>query len=154
MAASLKLNSILVLTSVNIQVSARSQIASFPVRANVKELKSSKQVVRAAAEEDKELPNLAEGIRSRSDFTGLGYTGEDSAGQSNIFAVEPKLYVAEEGDASNEESNGANAVAAAIGGLVLVVGLFLVSQLGGAEVDDGYAVGESLSSIVERMTVS
>ena len=32
---------------------------------------------------------------------GLGFTDEDSAGQSNIFAVEPKQYVSDKNTSSN-----------------------------------------------------
>lgn len=59
--------------------------------------------------------------------SGLGYTEDDSAGQTNIFAVEPKLYLAGSSRDVNTDPNvniaivtaGALAIAAIASGLII-----------------------------------
>jgi len=63
------------------------------------------------------------------DFTpsarsGLGFTSDDSAGQSNIFAVEPKQYVSD----SNTSSNvGGPAIAGAVAVGLIVAGIRILT---------------------------
>ncbi|KAL3149402.1 hypothetical protein ABBQ32_002198 [Trebouxia sp. C0010 RCD-2024] len=74
--------------------------------------------------EKKESPKFSFAPNSRS---GAGYTDDDSAGQTNIFAVEPRLYLA--GSDRDVEVNpaaniaivtaGALAIAAIASGLVI-----------------------------------
>lgn len=61
---------------------------------------------------------------------GLGYTAEDSAGQSNIFAVEPKTYVA---GSSKDPKAGAGSLvyavtAGVIGAAAIAAGVSLTAQ--------------------------
>eukprot|EP00240_Pyramimonas_obovata_P006730 CAMPEP_0118920850 /NCGR_PEP_ID=MMETSP1169-20130426/281_1 /TAXON_ID=36882 /ORGANISM="Pyramimonas obovata, Strain CCMP722" /LENGTH=176 /DNA_ID=CAMNT_0006861457 /DNA_START=62 /DNA_END=592 /DNA_ORIENTATION=- len=106
------------------------------------------------AEEDESLPSLQEGIQSQSAFTGLGYMDGDSAGQSNIFSVEPKMYVASEENAEvGAGSNTFSIAATTLAVVVLVAGGFAVSQGGAPVVDDGFsAVGEPLSVLFEEIS--
>lgn len=82
-----------------------------------------------AQEEDDIKEELKEGVRDvKGFFTGnsnaaRGYTEEDSAGQSNIFAVEPKQYVAGSQRDEGANSNTIALVAAGLGISILVVGL-------------------------------
>jgi len=62
---------------------------------------------------------------------GLGYTNEDSAGQSNIFAVEPKAYVA--GSARDSTAGSAftsvyAVTAAVVGGAAIAAGISLAPR--------------------------
>lgn len=64
-------------------------------------LSLSKRVVRVQAEEEEKDSettevrfNLGEAIQSESTNAARGYMAEDSAGQENIFAIEPRVYVA------------------------------------------------------------
>jgi hypothetical protein len=61
---------------------------------------------------------------------GLGYTAEDSAGQSNIFAVEPKTYVA--GSAKDPKAGSGSFVyamtAGVIGAAAIAAGVSLTAQ--------------------------
>ncbi|EIE22445.1 hypothetical protein COCSUDRAFT_56129 [Coccomyxa subellipsoidea C-169] len=68
-----------------------------------------------------------------------GYTEEDSAGQSNIFAVEPKQYVAGSSRDTGENSNNAALVAGAVGVGILAVGLL---ALRGTQPNSAVAVQE------------
>lgn len=71
------------------------------VRARRSSLSLSKRMVRVQAEEEEKEPettevrfNLGEAIQSESANAARGYMAEDSAGQENIFAIEPRVYVA------------------------------------------------------------
>ena len=56
--------------------------------------------------------------------SGLGFTWDDSAGQSNIFAVEPKQYVSD----SNTSSNvGGPAIAGAVAVGLIVAGIRILT---------------------------
>ena len=61
---------------------------------------------------------------------GLGYTAEDSAGQSNIFAVEPKTYVA--GSSKDPKAGSGSLVyavtAGVIGAAAIAAGVSLTAQ--------------------------
>lgn len=62
----------------------------------------------------------------------LGYTDSDSAGQTNIFAVEPKLYVAGSTSDGTADAGASTTGAAAIAGSVAVgtvlAGLLLIKD--------------------------
>ena len=59
-----------------------------------------------------------------SALSGLGFTSDDSAGQSNIFAVEPKQYVSD----SNTSSNvGGPAIAGAVAVGLIVAGIRILT---------------------------
>mmetsp|Transcript_3965 Transcript_3965/g.11216 ORF Transcript_3965/g.11216 Transcript_3965/m.11216 type:complete len:149 (+) Transcript_3965:125-571(+) len=97
-------------------------------------------VVRAEeSQEGKETPRLS---FKANDRAALGFTEADSAGQTNIFAVEPKSYV--EGSSSDDGSNSQ----------LFALGAFLVSAtilagavtvLSDSSVDDNLATYKSLS---------
>ena len=69
-------------------------------------------------------------VSSLSPPQGLGYTAEDSAGQSNIFAVEPKTYVA--GSAKDPKAGSGSLVyavtAGVIGAAAIAAGVSLTAQ--------------------------
>jgi hypothetical protein len=69
----------------------------------------------------------------------LGYTDSDSAGQTNVFAVEPKTYVAGSPSDKTSAAGSSTAGAAAIAGSVaigaVVAGLLLIN--GSESVDVG-----------------
>ncbi|KAK3236327.1 hypothetical protein CYMTET_53524 [Cymbomonas tetramitiformis] len=89
-------------------------------------------------------------ISAPTDFQGLGYTSEDSAGQSNIFAVEPKAYVA---DDTNDSIGEGSSTFAVIGGVVASLAVVLAVVFGGTstEVEDTLEAGESLKVLYERI---
>ncbi|BDA43445.1 hypothetical protein COCOBI_04-4570 [Coccomyxa sp. Obi] len=76
--------------------------------------------LRAVAEAEEEKVGLS---FSANRNAARGYTEEDSAGQSNIFAVEPKQYVAGSSRDTGENSNNAALLAGAVGVGILAVGL-------------------------------
>jgi len=59
----------------------------------------------------------------------MGYTEEDSAGQTNIFAVEPKKYIQNAADDMASGSATSNLVIAisafAVGAAILTFGIFV-----------------------------
>ncbi|GAB4822760.1 hypothetical protein N2152v2_009806 [Parachlorella kessleri] len=66
----------------------------------------------------------------------VGYTDEDSAGQSNIFAVEPKVYVS--GSSADNSNAGPQTVTVAAAGFVFAMaaigaGLIVMNQPQGVE---------------------
>eukprot|EP00884_Botryococcus_braunii_P006326 jgi/Botrbrau1/15695/Bobra.4_1s0070.2 len=76
---------------------------------------------------DNEPRTLSFGNNSRS---GVGYTAEDSAGQSNIFAVEPKVYVqgSNKDTTTGSSDNLLFAVTAAVLGIgAIAVGLSITA---------------------------
>ena len=68
-----------------------------------------------------------------SPFQALGFTESDSAGQTNIFAVEPKAYVAGSSNDKTSDAGSSTAGAAAIAGTfavgAVVGGLLLVKDV-------------------------
>ena len=86
-----------------------------------------------------------------SNRAGLGFTDEDSAGQSNIFAVEPKQYVSD----SNTSSNvGGPAIAGAVAVGLIVAGIRIISTDEAAEVVVGPDAGlQSLGAYAEMFAV-
>ena len=86
-----------------------------------------------------------------SSRSGLGFTDDDSAGQSNIFAVEPKQYVSD----SNTSSNvGGPAIAGAVAVGLIVAGIRILSQGEADEVVPGPDAGlQSLGAYAEMFTV-
>lgn len=107
------------------------------------EVKANEAAPRAAASPEVD-------ISAPTDFQGLGYTSEDSAGQSNIFAVEPKPYVA---DGTNDSIGEGSSTFAVIGGVVASLAVVLAVVFGGAstEVEDTLEAGESLKVLYERI---
>ena len=83
-------------------------------------------------------------IGSTSSRAGLGYLEEDSAGQQNIFSVEPKVYV--QGSATDEARGGGSliysAVALAASGALVYIGL---GALGGDSPTESIPRGKPLS---------
>mmetsp|Transcript_10858 Transcript_10858/g.67025 ORF Transcript_10858/g.67025 Transcript_10858/m.67025 type:complete len:172 (-) Transcript_10858:372-887(-) len=97
----------------------------------------SKRVVRVHAEEEEKESettevrfNLGEAIQSESTNAARGYTAEDSAGQENIFAIEPRVYVAGS-EMDDGQGQGGSFVWAVLGiitfGLVTTM-MFLVRE--------------------------
>eukprot|EP00241_Pyramimonas_parkeae_P011258 CAMPEP_0114261026 /NCGR_PEP_ID=MMETSP0058-20121206/20867_1 /TAXON_ID=36894 /ORGANISM="Pyramimonas parkeae, CCMP726" /LENGTH=198 /DNA_ID=CAMNT_0001376433 /DNA_START=52 /DNA_END=648 /DNA_ORIENTATION=- len=97
-----------------------------------------------------EAPSLQEGIQSVSDFTSMGYTQGDSAGQSNIFSVEPKMYVSD--GESQEQVTNYSAIAGGIAAVVLVGGLVALQSVGGQSADEAIVSTSSLQSIYEQLS--
>eukprot|EP00242_Pyramimonas_sp_CCMP2087_P000059 CAMPEP_0198196786 /NCGR_PEP_ID=MMETSP1445-20131203/227_1 /TAXON_ID=36898 /ORGANISM="Pyramimonas sp., Strain CCMP2087" /LENGTH=184 /DNA_ID=CAMNT_0043865769 /DNA_START=47 /DNA_END=598 /DNA_ORIENTATION=+ len=98
-------------------------------------------------------PTLLEGIRSVSGYTNRGFTAGDSAGQSNIFSIEPKMYVASEDNGDVGEGNDTfQSAAVALVALVLI-GVVAASKMT-VSVDDSFAVGggESLTSLYRELS--
>lgn len=110
------------------------------------EVKATKEAPTAASTPEGTIADIA----TPTDFQGLGYTSEDSAGQSNIFAVEPKPYVA---DDSNDSIGEGSTTFALIGGAVATLAVALAVVFGGAstEADDTLVAGESLKVLYERI---
>ncbi|CAK0781075.1 hypothetical protein CVIRNUC_005278 [Coccomyxa viridis] len=79
--------------------------------------------IKVRAEEEEEKKVDVKSFFSGSTNASRGYTDEDSAGQSNIFAVEPKQYVAGSQRDDGTNSNTIALVAAGVGVLILFVGL-------------------------------
>lgn len=83
------------------------------------------------AQRDLEKPDEGEGQRlsfEANKRAALGYTQEDSAGQTNIFAVEPKKYIQRgiDDQTSGSTSNLVIAVSAfAVGAAILTFGIFV-----------------------------
>ena len=69
---------------------------------------------------------------NQNDVQALGFTESDSAGQTNIFAVEPKSYVAGSSRDETEDAGNSTVGAAAIAGTVaagaFVAGLLLLKD--------------------------
>lgn len=95
---------------------ARSHRVTFRTRAQEGEKKDIK-------EEIKEDLREVKGFFTGSTNASRGYTEEDSAGQSNIFAVEPKQYVAGSQRDDGANSNQTALIAAGVGIGILVLGL-------------------------------
>merc|ERR1719440_2212435 len=103
-----------------------------------------------ASEPDRvvEIPStqmdLGSAIGSTSSRAGLGYLEEDSAGQQNIFSVEPKVYV--QGSATDEARGRGSliysAVALAASGALVYIGL---GALGGDSPTESIPRGKPLS---------
>jgi hypothetical protein len=94
--------------------------------------------VRAAGEQDKQKLDFKPNTRS-----GVGYLDEDSAGQTNIFAVEPATYIK---GSTRDTTSGTTLLvgggAAAIAGLVLAAGL-----IGGGNGGQSTPADEGLQSL-------
>ncbi|XRB10098.1 hypothetical protein NFJ02_45g112620 [Pycnococcus provasolii] len=108
-----------------------------------------------ASEPDRvvEIPStqmdLGSAIGSTSSRAGLGYLEEDSAGQQNIFSVEPKVYV--QGSATDEARGGGSliysAVALAASGALVYIGL---GALGGDSPTESIPRGKQLSVFLKE----
>lgn len=116
---------------------------------------TQRRVVRVHAEDEKKEPDtvevrfdLGEAIQSESANSSRGYLAEDSAGQENIFAVEPRVYVA--GSEMDDGQGQGSSVLGAVLGLVAVglVGsvLFLLKDQPSTPVE-GSGVEEISSTI-------
>lgn len=106
-----------------------------------------------ASPTEEAAPTLLEGIRSVSGYTNRGFTAGDSAGQSNIFSIEPKMYVASEDNVEVGEGNDTfQGIAVALVALVLI-GVVAASKMT-TSVDDSFAVGggESLTSLYRELS--
>lgn len=85
----------------------------------------------------------------------LGYTEKDSAGQSNIFAVEPKSYVQGSSADSGKGSTPYSIVAGIFAVAAISAGLYITVNNGPVEAPtSGSAGGESLQVIYERLSGS
>lgn len=77
---------------------------------------------------------------------GVGFIDDDSAGQTNIFAVEPKRYVA----GSQQDQTGSSNLAIGIGAGLLGGLILLAGVLGGkGGVDSSTPADEGLLSLTE-----
>ena len=99
---------------------------------------------------------IGAGEERKLDFTpsnraGLGFTDEDSAGQSNIFAVEPKQYVS---DSNTSSSVGGPAIAGAVAVGLILAGIRIITTDEAAEVVAGPDAGlQSLGAYAEMLAV-
>jgi len=102
----------------------------------------------AGGEGKKQEPKLSFQPSSRS---GLGFTDDDSAGQSNIFAVEPKVVVSD----SNTSSNvGGPAIAGAVAIGLVIAGLRILTDGEAADVVPGPDAGlKSLTAYASELVV-
>lgn len=108
-----------------------------------------------AATETDEGPKLSFKSNSRS---AVGYTEEDSAGQTNIFAVEPKQYVQGSSrdttaDAAAQQANLIT-TAALVGAAVLILGVASNSQNSDAGPSNSGESFASLSSYSQEFSSS
>lgn len=97
-------------------------------------------VVRAETDTTTKAPAADVTVGSAGDKKALGYFAEDSAGQTNIFAVETKAYVA--GSALDDTDSTPTLLFAGIGGAVAIAAV-AVGVLGGqAQVQNAIPVYE------------
>lgn len=121
---------------------------------------ATRGLVRAVAETEKQAETegriaendqrtLSFGNNSRS---GLGYTAEDSAGQSNIFAVEPKVYV--QGSSKDTTTGSSDNLLFAITAAVVGIGAIAVGLSITAGISPSGSVGEqSTVSLSQYKTI-
>ncbi|CAL5221428.1 g3616 [Coccomyxa viridis] len=95
---------------------ARLNRATYRTRAQEGEKQDIKEEIKQDLKEVK-------GFFTGSSNASRGYTEEDSAGQSNIFAVEPKQYVAGSQRDVGTDNNSPAIIAAGFGIGILVLGL-------------------------------
>ena len=92
--------------------------------------------------------DIASAIGSSSSRAGLGYMEEDSAGQQNVFSVEPKIYV--QGSATDEVRGGGSLVYSAValvGSGALVVAA--LQGLGAGSPTEAVPTGRPLSEYLK-----
>ncbi|GMH44480.1 hypothetical protein BSKO_12432 [Bryopsis sp. KO-2023] len=125
-------------TKVQGLTASRPVVRRAPVRVRAQEVEAEKPI------QAEDLPEFSFKSNTRSS---IGYLEEDSAGQTNIFAVQPKQYVqgSSYDDTTGTDSNAVFGVGGAVLGLAVVgLGVTALTSLGGG---DASVLAEDFSNL-------